>query len=100
MSNMMTAVAKNRIKDALQIQQGGSNPSGVARALVQAINACNQNGTNAAEDPALRLFVRQLSHLCGTWKIFHDLDVHAKLIARCERAKEGNAALQTQRSAS
>jgi len=96
MSDTIAAAATNRFKDALLIQQGASNPSGVARALVQAIGSCHQDGTNPTEDPAVRLIVQQLGHLCGTWEIFRDLDAHANLMARCE---EGSVALHTRRPA-
>ncbi|CAG2155366.1 hypothetical protein [Cupriavidus numazuensis] len=40
MTTEIDQVARNRFEDALFIQAGASNPSGVARALVRAINAC------------------------------------------------------------
>jgi hypothetical protein len=88
--------AINRFKDALAIQRGASNPSGVSRALVQAIGACHQEGVSAAEDPAVRLIVHQFGHLCGVWEVFHDLDVHGRLIASCT---ESDATLRAQRVA-
>jgi hypothetical protein len=89
------AVAANRFEDALLIQQGASNPSGVARTLVHAINACHQENARARVDAAVRLIVHQLAHLCGVWEIDHDLDTYGKLTAECEARK---AALQAARS--
>lgn len=84
MLNDIDAAAPNRFADALAIQQGASNPSGVARALVRAINACHGENVRTSEDPAVRLIVHQLAHLCGTWEINNAADAYGQLIAECE----------------
>jgi hypothetical protein len=48
------------------IQAGAGNPSGVARTLARAVNACHQETVRAREDPAVRLIVPQLAVLCGS----------------------------------
>jgi hypothetical protein len=56
-----------RHKDAIAIQRGACNPSGVARSLVCAIDEARNEGldTNGIRnDPAVRLIVHQLEFLC------------------------------------
>lgn len=57
----------NRFQDALDIQAGACNISGIARALVAAADEC-RNSTpfvQPSEDPAVRLIVHQLAFLTG-----------------------------------
>lgn len=58
----------SRHDDALYIQHGASNPAGVARSLVKAIDACHAEGMDTASvrnDPAVRLITHQLAYLMG-----------------------------------
>ena len=82
--NDMNQPAVNRFSDALAIQAGASNPSGVARALVRAINQCHQENVRAREDAAVRLIVHQLAFLCGVYEIDHTSDVYGELTRECE----------------
>lgn len=68
-SSEIDEVAPNRFADALLIQQGASNPSGVTRTLVRAINACHRESILPREDPAVQLIVHQLAHICGTCRL-------------------------------
>jgi hypothetical protein len=59
-----------RHADALAISDGASNPSGIARAIVAAIDEVraepDHRGTEqVCRDPAVRLMVHQLSAVCG-----------------------------------
>ena len=54
-----------RHKDAHEIwNNGASNPSGVARALVQAIDEARTDGT-MPNDPAVQMILDHLCFLCG-----------------------------------
>lgn len=54
-----------RFTDALAIQDGACNPSGIAHALVNACRECIDEGKSQREDPAVRLIVHQLAYICG-----------------------------------
>jgi hypothetical protein len=84
----MNNVAINRFDDAVAIQAGACNPSGVARALVRCINQClaEKMDTHAIRsDAAIRLVVHQLADLCNVDEINHGStgDVYGKLIQQC-----------------
>lgn len=56
--------------DALAIQEGACNPSGIALAIVDACKEIrgepNHAGTaQITSDPAVRLMVHQLAYICG-----------------------------------
>lgn len=58
-----------RHKDAFEIwNHGASNPRGVARALVRAIDAAAEEGQGtdgARNDPAVQMIIDHLAFLCG-----------------------------------
>lgn len=58
---------RNRFDNADAIWNGGaSNPRGVARSLVEAIDAVTENGGSAgAKDPAVQMILDHLCFLCG-----------------------------------
>jgi hypothetical protein len=56
-----------RHDDALYIQEGASNPSGIALTLIEAIKECRAEGGSSRTDPAVRLITHQLTHLLGMW---------------------------------
>jgi len=83
----MEARAVNRFADAVFIQAGACNPSGVARALVRAINACldEKMDTNTVRaDPAVRLICHQLAFLLGVPEIDDAPLVYCHLLDYCE----------------
>ncbi len=51
----------NRFETALQIQEGACNPRPIARSLLDAIDACRNEGKNEREDPAVFLILHQLA---------------------------------------
>lgn len=71
-----------RFADALLIQNGASNPSGIARSLVAACQECLASGDRQTSDPAIRLIVHQLAYLCGVDEINHG-DTYRKLMNEC-----------------
>jgi len=76
-----------RNKDAIAIQQGACNPSGVARALVRAIDEAREENpdTDAVRaDPACRLICHQLAFLMGVGRIDSGEDDYSALIRACE----------------
>lgn len=59
-----------RHTDALAIQEGACNPSGIAHSIVEACQEIraepSYDGTNfITHDPAIRLMVHQLAYICG-----------------------------------
>ena len=78
-----------RHHDALVIQQGACNPSGVARALVQAIDEARaecSDTDSVRRDPAVRLICHQLAFLLGAWELEHDLTAYGEAIRLCKDA--------------
>lgn len=79
-----------RHTDALAIQQGACNPSGIAHSIVAAcseMRALPNYGTREiCADPALRLMVHQLAFLCNVAEIDGTLDVYGQLTRACEDA--------------
>lgn len=58
---MYTKGQTRRFADALAIQQGACNPSGIAHSLVDAFREIvDENGDTEANDPAVRLILHQL----------------------------------------
>jgi hypothetical protein len=77
-----------RHDDALVIQMGACNPSGIARALVEACDeARGEHVEQVAMDPAVRLIVHQLAHLCHLHEV-DDLDIYQRLDIECRERSE------------
>lgn len=55
----------NRFRDALTIQMGACNPSGIARALVRACDEARSTGATPTNDPAIKLILHQMAFICG-----------------------------------
>lgn len=90
----------SRFDDALVIQSGASNPAGVARALVKAIDEChaeNMDTASVRNDPAVRLITHQLAYLMGISQLDSELLAYGKAMESCyARASEGIQALNPQ----
>ena len=54
-----------RHRDAILIQEGAVNPSGIALALVDACREVREEGGSVREDPACFLITHQLASLYG-----------------------------------
>jgi hypothetical protein len=91
-----------RYRDALAIQEGACNPSGIAHSI---IDACREiydakGGTDTIRsDPAVRLMVHQLAFLCGVAEIDDSLMLYGELVKACKvaasEAPEGWAVAET-----
>src|SRR5690242_5835209 len=83
-----------RFKNAIDIQKGAGNPSGIMHTLLDAFveirTGQEYTGTaSLTHDPAVRLMVHQLAFICGVVGTVHDLqwpsnysDTHAECEAR------------------
>jgi hypothetical protein len=80
-----------RHSNALAIQQGACNPSGIALSIVDACREIRESAPNLGTagitgDAAVRLMVHQLAFLCAA----HAVDTeYSALMAECE-IKKGN----------
>jgi hypothetical protein len=99
----MNQAAINRHNDAIGIQAGACNLSGVARALVRAINQCrteNKGTQEVRDDAAIRMIVHQMAFLCNVYEIDNTSDVYGKLTKECEeKATARNQELAAAREA-
>jgi hypothetical protein len=83
----------NRHSDALAIQAGACNLSGVARSLVRAINQCqhqeNMGTQQVRDDAAIRLIVHQMAFLCNVGEIDNiSNDLYGKLTEECKQKSD------------
>jgi len=76
-----------RFNEALFIQMGACNPSGIAHAIVAACQEARDEGCTPSEDAAVRLMVHQLAFICKVAEIDDGFDVYRKLTEEC-RAKD------------
>lgn len=79
---------RNRFDNAVAIQEGACNPSGILHSMLEACaeirNDPEHTGTDQLRaDPALRLMAHQLSYLLRVAAIDNDLDVYGKLVHEC-----------------
>ena len=81
-------MSRNRFSNAVLIQDPGAcNPSGVARALVEACDEARNENIRPEDDPACRLICHQLASLLNVDEINRDLDCWGILMGACrERA--------------
>lgn len=77
-----------RFENALFIQRGACNPSGVALALAEACKECLDEGVSQRHDPAVRLIGHQLAFLLGTRDIDDSPTLYSDLFAACEKKIE------------
>ena len=85
---------RNRYYNALAIQEGACNPSGILNSMLDACREIRDNpdhsGTDELRaDPALRLMAHQLSYLLRVAEIDNDLDVYRDLTEQCKAHTEG-----------
>jgi dienelactone hydrolase len=78
-----------RHSDAIAIQLGACNPSGIALSIVEACREIRAgsayNGTaDITSDPAVRLMVHQLAFICKADDA-HIADEYSALIEACEK---------------
>lgn len=81
-----------RHQDAIFIQDGACNPSGIARNLVTACRECLDEGVDQRKDPAVRLIVHQLAYLCNIPEIDSGTGSYSLLIEQCRAGKDFDTA--------
>jgi len=81
----------NRFDDAVAIQCGACNISGIARSLVKAADAARQDGVLAEDDPAVRLIIHQLAFLVRVAEIDNTPGVYLKLRQHCEERVDAHS---------
>jgi hypothetical protein len=86
--NKMSSEPRTRFQDALFIQEGACNISGIAHALVYAANEARKDGVQPSEDVAVRLIVHQLNHLCKVDEINNGLVKYVELVEECKNKNE------------
>jgi hypothetical protein len=79
-----------RHSDALAIQQGACNPSGIALAIVDACREVRDEGKQATTDPAVRLMTHQLAFICRIRQIDDDLSEYDRLTLECRAAAQSS----------
>lgn len=77
----------NRFSDALFIQQGACNPSGIALTLHNACKECLAENVSQRDDPAVRLIAHQLAYLLNLSEIDANLTLYSDLLHQCELRK-------------
>jgi hypothetical protein len=85
-------MSRNRFDNALAIQQGACNPSGIAISLLDAIREAREENpsTDAVRaDPACRLICHQLAYLLGVREVDDSPSVYSALIDACEQSQTG-----------
>jgi hypothetical protein len=70
---------RNRYRDALMIQEGACNPSGIAHSIVDACREMREHPATSdtdriSHDPAIQLMVHQLAYICGLCIDFPTVD--------------------------
>lgn len=78
-----------RHSDALAIQCGASNPSGVARALVRAIDEARAEGVDVRTCEAVRLIGHQLAFLLDVRGLDHSMSEYDRATQVCRDRSEG-----------
>jgi hypothetical protein len=76
----------SRYDDALYIQQGASNPAGIARSLVKAIDECHAENMDTASirnDPAVRLITHQLAYLMSISQLDGGISAYREAMEIC-----------------
>jgi len=79
---------RNRFDNAVGIQEGACNPSGILHSMLEACEEIRAEPSHAGTDqlradPALRLMAHQLNYLLNVGEIERDLDVYGKLVHFC-----------------
>ena len=83
-----------RHRDALLIQAGACNPSGIAHSIIEACQEIRAEpgytGTaQITSDPAVRLMVQQLAYICRLHEIEYSVDAWGEAVDACRAKKEG-----------
>ncbi len=79
-----------RYENALAIQEGACNPSGIALAIVDACREVRDEGKQATTDAAVRLMTHQLAFICQIRQIDDDLSEYDRLTLECRVAAQSS----------
>ena len=76
--------------DAIAINLGACNPSGIAHSIIEAqaeiYEQPDHTGTRSVtHDPAVQLMVHQLAFICGLVVDFPDFDAYSKAVDVCKK---------------
>jgi hypothetical protein len=74
----------NRYRDAVMIQAGACNPSGIALAIVEGCREARDQGLDPSTDGAVRLMAHQLSFICRVGEL-DNLETYSSLMEECEK---------------
>lgn len=77
-----------RHREALLIQEGACNPSGIARYLVTAIDEAKAEGIRGQDCPAVRLIAHQLGFILKVPEIDGSTSVHGELTRECQTLRD------------
>ena len=84
-------MSRNRFSDALFIQEGACNPSGITHALLSAIqelHAENADTPTICNDPAVRLIAHQLAWILNLREFDRDLDAYGRALDVCREQRQ------------
>lgn len=81
-----------RHRDALGIVDPGAiNPSGISSSIFEACREVRGEGGDTQRDPAIRLMVHQLAHVCGVPEMDRaDNDAYATMLRVCRERVEAD----------
>jgi len=89
-SDWERAKRPKRFKDALVIQLGAVNPSGICHTIIEACREVQDEGGSTQDDPAIRLMVHQLAFICKVDQINTKPNEYGELTKACKKAiREG-----------
>ena len=84
-------MSRSRFSDALFIQEGACNPSGITHALLSAIqelHAENADTPTICNDPAVRLIAHQLAWILRLSEFDRDLDAYGRALDTCREKSQ------------
>lgn len=77
-----------RFRDAVYIQEGACNPSGICHSILEACKEIRDGGGGTRDictDPAVRLMVHQLQYLTNNSEIERELGTYSYLLEDCRK---------------
>ena len=82
---------RNRYHNALLIQEGACNPSGITHALLSAIQELHAEKADTftiRSDPAVRLIAHQLAWILRLSEFDRDLDAYGRALDTCREKSQ------------
>lgn len=81
----MPETTQKRFSDAIAIQGGACNVVAIVNSLLAAAKDAREENVQPCEDPAVRLIVHQLAHLCNNHQVDTEPSEYNKLVEICEQ---------------